>query len=133
MWDVKTACEKVLQHFIDERNKAPKCVVCDAVLYHYGSEIYNYIYLLEVKHKKIHRDMYGVIMKYVYEHYPCVNDKGLHRHHVNYGKNIQVPTCQHCHGKIHSRKYPELEKWYPVDKKPKNQGNFDTNMYKPLS
>ena len=118
MWDINIACNNVLKHFIDERNRASKCVVCDSVLYHYDGEIYNYIYLLEVKHRKIHAGMFPDIMNYVFAHYPYRDDKEVHGHHVNYAKNIQVPTCQSCHIKIHSKKYHELDKWLPVDKKP---------------
>ena len=132
MWDINIACQKVLQYFIDERNKAPQCVVCNAYLYDYESEIYSYIYLLEVKYKKIHVSMKDTILRYVFEHYPY-KDKSLHRHHVNYAKNIQVPTCESCHKKIHLSNDPKYAKWKPVDKRPKNQVGFESNMYKPLS
>ena len=131
-WDIKIACEKVLQHFIDERNKAPRCIVCNSVLYKYNIEIHNYIYLLEVKHRKINVSMFPTILKYVFTHYPYNDDKDFARHHVNYAKNIQLPVCSSCHSKIHCKTYPELDKWLPVDKKPKNQGGFDSNVYKPL-
>jgi len=131
-WDIRTACEKVLNHFISERNNAPQCVVCNSYLYDYQKEIHSYLYLLEVKNRKIDYSMNKTILDYVYTQYPYVKDKGLHRHHVNYAKNIQVPTCDSCHSKIHSEKYPELHKWLPVDKKPKKQFGFDTNMYNPL-
>ena len=132
MWDIKTACEKVLQHFIDERNNSPLCVVCDSILYDYQSEINSYVYLLEIKHRKIHAGMFKDIIKYVFEHYPY-NDETLHRHHVSYKKNIQVPTCRTCHSKIHHSNELKYTKWKPIDKKPKNwKGSFDTNMYKPL-
>lgn len=116
MWDIKIACEKVLQHFIDERNKAPKCVVCDTVLYDYDKHIYNYLYLLEVKYKKIHVSMNKDILNYVFINYPFTKDKNIHDHHVNYAKDIKVSTCSSCHMKIHRKKHSELHKWLPVDK-----------------
>lgn len=132
MWDMLTACNRVLDHFISERNKAPRCVVCDAVLYDYQTDIYNYLYMLEVKHRKTHVEMNNDILNYVFEHYPYQNDKSLARHHVNYAKNIQVPTCDGCHARIHNSNDPELKKWLPVDKRPKDQVGFESNMYKPL-
>jgi len=133
MLDIKTACERILDHFITERNKAPRCVVCDAVLYDYQTDLYGYLHILEFKYHSIRNDMYKDIVNYIFEHYPYHNDKSLCRHHLNYAKNIQVPTCLNCHTRIHNSNDPELAKWLPVDKKPKNQGSFDSNMFKPLS
>jgi ribosomal protein L34E len=131
MWDIKTACDNVLQHYIDERNKAPHCVICDAVLFQYQDDIFNYLYLLEVRDKKIY-DMTCRIIQYMYEHYPY-RDKNLHRHHISYKKDIQVPMCHSCHNKVHSTiGNPELDKWKPIDKKPKNQNSFATNLFKPF-
>lgn len=132
-WDLVTACEKVLKYFVDGRNNAPRCVVCNSVLYDYEPEIFSYLYLLEVKYRKIHGGMFEDIIRYVYVHYPFKEDKSLHRHHVNYAKNIQVPTCQSCHSKIHHSDDSKYAKWKPVDKKPKNFKGFETNMYKPLT
>ena len=131
MWDMLTACNKVLNHFIEEHNKAPHCVVCDSTLYDYQAEINSYLYLLEVKHRMIHVGMNQKIICYVFANYPF-NDKSLARHHVNYAKNIQVPTCDGCHAMIHNGNDPELKKWLPVDKRPKGQCGFESNMYKPL-
>jgi hypothetical protein len=131
IWDVRIACENVLQHFIDERNKAPHCVICDAVLFQYQDDIFNYLYLLEVRDKKIY-DMNHRIIQYMFEHYPY-KDKNLHRHHISYKKDIQVPMCSTCHGRVHNLKDDfKYSKWKPIDKKPKDFRMFKTNLYKPL-
>ena len=131
-WDIRTACEKVLKYFIDKRNNAPQCVVCDAYLYDYFVKIHNYLYLLEVKYRKIDWGMNNIILDHMYLNYPYKKDKELCHHHVNYAKNIQVPSCKSCHAKIHGKKDSSLHKWLPVDKRPKDQNNFDYNLFKPL-
>ena len=69
MWDLLTANKKVLEYFVNKRNNAPHCVVCDKVLYDYQPEIFNYLYLLEVKDRKIHMGMFSMITEYVYINY----------------------------------------------------------------
>ena len=133
MWDIKIACEKILQYYIDKRNNAPRCIVCNEVLYSYRANVFSDLYLLEVKYRKIHAGMNKAILQYLFDHYPYDDNESLVRHHVNYAKNIQVPVCASCHGKIHGGNNPELVKWKPVDKRPKNFKGFNSNIYKPLT
>jgi hypothetical protein len=133
MWTLDIACKKVLQHFIDERNKAPHCVVCDIVLYSYQNDILSYLYLLEVRDGKIDWNMRGKLIMFMDSNYPYRKDKSLHRHHVSYKKDIQVPMCCTCHGRVHNLKDDlKYNKWKPIDKKPKNFGMFKSNLYKPI-
>ena len=129
--DIETACKHVLQHYIEERNKAIHCIICDKVLFSYEKTIIKYVNMLEVK-DEIRWDMIGRIYTYMHYNYPYRTDGTLHRHHINYKKDIQIPVCATCHHKIHNRNEPEWNKWKPVDEKPKDQGNFDTSLYKPL-
>lgn len=133
-WTKEEACRKVLDMLVSERNKAPHCVICDKVLYQYEKNIYGLLYLLEVRDRKITNDIYPNIIHYVYENYPFKNDGSLHRHHVNYKLNIQIPVCGTCHNKIHNRKKdPVYAIWSPVDKKGrKNKNIFKTNLFKPF-
>jgi hypothetical protein len=94
MWDLDTACKHVLQHFIDERNKAIHCTICDKVLFSYEKTIINYVNLLEVKDRKITYDMIWKIYDYMHYNYPYRKDGTLVRHHVNYEKDIQMPDSQ---------------------------------------
>jgi len=132
-WDVDTACKKVLEHFIKERNKAVHCTICDKVLFSYQKTIIRYVYLLEVQHRKITWDMIPKIYNYMYENYPYRKDGDVYRHHISYKDDIQIPVCSTCHGKIHNIVGdPFWDKWKPIDKKPKNISNFKTKLYKPL-
>lgn len=133
MWDVETACKHVLQHYIEERNKAIRCTICDRVLFSYEKTIINHVLLLEVRDKKITWDMVHTIYDYMHYNYPYRSDKTLVRHHINYKEDIQIPVCSTCHNKIHNIKgVPEWDRWKPVDKKPKHQCNFETRLYKLL-
>jgi len=129
--DIDEACKHVLQHYIEERNKAVHCTICDKVLFSYEKTIIRYVNMLEVK-DEITWDMTGRIYTYMHYNYPYKKDGTLHRHHVNYKKDIQIPVCSTCHHKIHNRSEPEWVKWKPVDEKPSKQGCFETKLYKPL-
>lgn len=132
MWDIDTACKHVLQHYIEERNKAIHCTICDKVLFSYQKTIIGYMQLLECRDRKITWDMIHKIYNYMHNNYPYRKDGTLVRHHVNYKDDIQIPVCSTCHNKIHNRNEPEWNKWKPIDEKPKNQGVFETKLYKPL-
>lgn len=127
----KSVFDSIYAAIIDKRETAPNCIVCGIKLFDGTWELDMYI------HDNHIYDLYPESIKSIYymfyEQYPHLNKDGhICRHHTNYKKNIQVPVCDSCHIKIHSGKYPEMNKWLPVDKKPKNQGKFKTNMYKPL-
>lgn len=128
---VNITFDKVWKYVMKQRDKAPVCTVCNAKLFDGNNELDNYFY------KKY--NVFRVTVeerKYIYykfwEMYSQFDDKSLSRHHVNYAKNIQIPVCRSCHSKIHNGSDPELQKYLPVDKRPKNQGSFDSNIYKPL-
>ena len=133
MWDVETACKKVLDHYIKERNKAVHCTICDKVLFSYEKTIIGYLELLECKYQKITWDMKPKIYNYMHYNYPYREDKSVVRHHLSYKNDIQIPVCSACHNKIHTIKGdPMWDKWKPIDNKPKNQSGFETKLYKPL-
>jgi len=132
MWDTPTACKKTVEYLIKERESAPHCVCCDTVLFNWEVMLSAYLFDMEYRKKKLSASMHHDIFMYVFDHYPYQYDEHLCRHHMNYAKNIQVPVCLSCHGKIHNSSDPKYAKWKPVDKKPKNQTQFDSNVYKPF-
>ena len=130
MWDIKTACEKALEHFIKRYGESPKCEICGQVGYSWFDEGYSHLYSLEIKHK-IHHDMYDAIFKYLWQNYPYHDYGNLTRHHLNYAKGICMFVCGSCHGRIHMSDDPEYAKYKPVDKKPMRK-KLDYKMYKTL-
>jgi calcineurin-like phosphoesterase family protein len=115
------------------REKAPDCVVCGVKLFDYNQAFDDCLFD-RYKGYKFNSESMRTLYMFLFEHYPFHGEdcSRIVRHHVDYKKNIQVYVCGSCHGRIHNGSEPELTKWLPVDKKPKNQGSFDSNVYKPL-
>jgi hypothetical protein len=118
-------------YLMEKREKAPRCIVCDILLFDRWDTLDDYFFQ-EHNCYFISSDEMNAIYRTIMERYPIGKESGLHRHHVDYKKNIQVPVCGSCHSKIHNGNDPKLIKWLPVNKKPKGQMGFDSNVYKPL-
>lgn len=123
--------EKAWNYVMNKREKAPICSICKARLFDGFEALDDYFYNKRNIYKTTQEEM-KLIYDEFFRLYPYQEEKTLSRHHVNYAKNIQIPVCKSCHSRIHGKADPDLHKYLPVDKKPKNQGGFDSNMYKPL-
>ena len=128
----RTMFEKAWNYVMKKREKALRCTICNIVLFDGINEL-DYFFYNKRNIFNVSKEELQLIYNMFWDRYPSNKESSLTRHHVNYSKNIQIPVCKSCHRKIHSGKFPELNKYLPVDKKPKNHGNFETNMYKPIS
>ena len=131
MWDIVTACDKVMKHIIEKRNSSPTCEVCGVVGFDMHGYLFSYLFSLEVK-QNIHRFMYDDIFKFVYANYPYRNYSRLARHHTNYEKGICMLVCSSCHSKIHNSSNSMYGEYKPVDKRPKDLNEIKYNVYKRL-
>lgn len=123
--------DRIWQHIMRLRDKAPNCEICNKKLFDGMCKLDEYFYEEHRDHKFTQSEL-KAIYNYFWEHYPYMKEGNLSRHHINYKDNIQIAVCRKCHRKIHSNKYPELKKYYPIDKRDKKNKYFKSNIVKPL-
>ena len=135
MWDPIKACNKTLQYILKQREKAPRCTICDTHLFSYDEALNEYFILHHYRSNDISYSMKQDIVLWVFDHYPYHGqDKGTPiKHHLCYKDDISIFVCDSCHSKIHNSNNPKYNKWKPIDKRPKKDTHkLGKKVIKPL-
>jgi len=134
MWDIVKACNNTFQYVLNQREKAPKCTICNVHLFAYDEALNQYFTIHSTRKNDISFDMRHDIALWIFEHYPFHGqDKGKAvKHHLCYKDDISIFVCTSCHGKIHGSNEPKYNKWKPIDKRPKDTKDLGKKVIKPL-
>lgn len=133
MWDLHTATQKAMKYVIQQREKAPRCTICNDLLFDCEDALTTFMFVHSLQGNDISADMRTPIALYMNEHYPFNDKRGVVKHHLSYKKDISIFVCTDCHGKIHNYDDPEYAKWKPVDKRPKkNYHKLGKKVIKPI-
>lgn len=105
-----TEFDKAYNYVYKQRKKAPRCAVCNKVLFDYNS-------CLDIYFKNKGSVEAPAIYKKMFYAYPFKSEdvyKGA-KHHISYVKNITIDVCSPCHAKIHNsneEKYKKFRRKY---------------------
>ena len=134
MWDSVKACRNTFQYVLSQREKAPKCTICNAPLFSHDEALNEYLLVHSYIRNDIATGIRQDIVLWVFDHYPYhKEDKGRPvKHHLSYKDDISIFVCVNCHGRIHGSDDPKYAKWKPIDKRPKDIRGLGKKVIKPL-
>lgn len=133
-WDQLVATQRAMKYILKQRDKAPRCTICDAVLFDYNEALTTYLFMHSLRVDDIAPDDRHPIVTWIFNNYPYTEEDKLRkeRHHISYKKDICIYVCSYCHKQIHCRDNPKYAIYKPIDKRPKDVNKIDFKMYNPI-